>query len=83
MFQNLRIAIVAAALGIMVSVGVMKSVAQDNNRGTTGSGTTTTSDRTANDNGFDFGWIGLAGLAGLAGLMPRNRRDEGGAARRT
>ena len=28
------------------------------------------------DDGTDYGWIGLLGLAGLAGLMGRKRRDE-------
>jgi len=32
---------------------------------------TTTTDTTTNDNGFDYGWLGLLGLAGLAGLTRR------------
>ena len=28
-----------------------------------------------NDDGFDWGWLGLLGLLGLAGLAGRNRRD--------
>ena len=35
--------------------------------------TTTTED---DDEGTDYGWIGLLGLAGLAGLLGRQRRDD-------
>ena len=35
--------------------------------------TTTVSDTRANDDTFNYGWLGLAGLLGLLGLMPRNR----------
>ena len=28
------------------------------------------------DDGMDYGWIGLLGLAGLAGLLGRNRKDR-------
>ena len=28
------------------------------------------------DDGTDYGWIGLLGLAGLAGLLGRNRRRD-------
>jgi MYXO-CTERM domain-containing protein len=30
----------------------------------------------ADDDGTDYGWIGLLGLAGLAGLAGRKRRDD-------
>ncbi|MBM1169879.1 WGxxGxxG family protein [Microvirga arabica] len=30
---------------------------------------------TQNDDGTDYGWIGLLGLVGLAGLMGRRNRD--------
>jgi hypothetical protein len=33
----------------------------------------TVSDTRANDEAFNYGWLGLAGLLGLLGLMPRNR----------
>ena len=33
--------------------------------------TSTTTDTTTNDNGFDYGWLGLLGLVGLAGLTRR------------
>ncbi|MCC5641368.1 WGxxGxxG-CTERM domain-containing protein [Nostoc sp. CHAB 5824] len=36
---------------------------------------TTTYD-TRNDNGFDWGWLGLIGLAGLAGLAGKKRDNE-------
>lgn len=34
---------------------------------------TTVSDTRPHDEGFNYGWLGLAGLIGLLGLMPRNR----------
>jgi hypothetical protein len=34
---------------------------------------TTVSDARHDDEGFNYGWLGLAGLLGLLGLMPRNR----------
>ena len=34
---------------------------------------TTVSDTRPTDDGFNYGWLGLAGLLGLLGLMPRNR----------
>jgi hypothetical protein len=33
-------------------------------------------DNTADDDGFNPGWLGLLGLIGLAGLMPRDRRER-------
>ncbi|HAA30178.1 MAG TPA: hypothetical protein DCE56_23960 [Cyanobacteria bacterium UBA8553] len=47
-----------------------------------GDNTTTTTaprqdvDSTQQDDGFDWGWLGLLGLAGLAGLAGRKRPDE-------
>jgi hypothetical protein len=42
--------------------------------------TTTTTQQdvatTENDNGFDWGWLGLLGLAGLAGLAGLKRNDN-------
>lgn len=39
---------------------------------------TTGTDRTAtaDNDGVDFGWIGIFGLAGLAGLMGNRRKEE-------
>ncbi|WP_082506264.1 WGxxGxxG family protein [Deinococcus sp. Leaf326] len=49
------------------------ALAQGNTTGTTTLGTTTTDTTTRDDNnGMDWGWLGLLGLAGLAGL----RRKE-------
>lgn len=31
--------------------------------------------QTNNDDGFDWGWLGLLGLIGLAGLAGKNRRE--------
>ena len=36
-------------------------------------------EETADDDGTDYGWIGLLGLAGLAGLLGRKRDDRTGA----
>lgn len=48
----------------------------------TGTDTTTTTtprqnvdNTTRNDDGFDWGWLGLLGLVGLAGLMPRKQEE--------
>jgi hypothetical protein len=41
-----------------------------------GTTTTTTYDRTANNDGFDWGWLGLLGLLGLAGLAGKKRDEE-------
>jgi hypothetical protein len=52
--------------------------AQTNTVPSTDGGTTstTTYDRTANNDGFDWGWLGLLGLLGLAGLAGKKRDDE-------
>ena len=44
---------------------------------TSGAGSTagTTAGTTNNDDGMDWGWLGLGGLIGLAGLMGRKRDD--------
>ena len=36
---------------------------------------TTNNAQSNDDDGFDFGWLGLLGLAGLAGLRGRHRDD--------
>lgn len=35
-----------------------------------------TTEQADDDEGTDYGWIGLLGLAGLAGLAGRKRRDD-------
>lgn len=42
------------------------------NNGTNGD-RVTTDDNNRDDNGFDWGWLGLLGLVGLAGLKGRDR----------
>lgn len=37
---------------------------------------TTTTSTYREDDGFDWGWLGLLGLLGLAGLAGKNRREE-------
>jgi hypothetical protein len=52
------------------------AIAQDTTGGSTAGTTTGATDttRTNDDNGTDYGWIGLLGLAGLAGLMKKPDR---------
>lgn len=67
MRKRLMILMVAGVVGVGLAPAASADtyrVAQDD---------TTASD---DDDGTDYGWIGLLGLAGLAGLMGRNRRDD-------
>ena len=48
---------------------------------TTDTGTTTVAD--ADDDGMDWGWLGLLGLLGLAGLSGRRRHVDTVTSRRT
>jgi hypothetical protein len=52
--------------------------AQTNNSAPDTTTTTTQQDvaTTENDNGFDWGWLGLLGLSGLAGLAGLKRNDN-------
>jgi hypothetical protein len=43
---------------------------------TTAPGTNTTTTDTYQDDGFDWGWLGLLGLIGLAGLAGKNKHQE-------
>lgn len=63
----LQVGVVTIGLGGALVPMVGDSVAQ------------VTTDRTAtttNDDGPDFGWIGIFGLAGLAGLLGNRREDR-------
>ena len=68
MRKLLQASVVTIALGGALVPMMSSSEAQV----TTGTdrGTTTT-----NDEGADFGWIGIFGLAGLAGLLGNRRND--------
>ncbi len=60
----------ALCLGVLASG--MSAYGQTNtNTASTNANTTRTVVR--EEDGTDWGWIGLLGLAGLAGLMPRKR----------
>lgn len=62
-------------LGVAVALAVSSSGATLWAQDTRTEGTTTS--RSADrDDGFDYGWLGLAGLIGLLGLMPRDRRER-------
>ncbi len=63
--KTLRAAVVGAALGFALGAAPMV--------GAQNVPETTTRTTTADDDGADWGWIGLLGLAGLAGLMRRER----------
>ncbi len=81
-----RAGMLTLCLGMLPSA--MSAYAQTNtNTPTTNANTTRTVVR--EDDGTDWGWIGLIGLAGLAGLIPRKRavvvndRDPGVSSRAT
>ena len=59
---------VAASLALSAAAGVAS--AQDPYDAQT------TEERTTDDDGQDWGWVGLLGLAGLLGLRRRDRHDE-------
>jgi hypothetical protein len=71
----------ALALSLAVLPSILPASAQTTTGdgvGTTsdGVGTTTTTNDDYNDDGFDWGWLGLLGLAGLAGLKGRDRDHD-------
>ncbi len=59
----------ALALSLAVLAGAAPALAQE-----TGDAGGTTAQ--TEENGQDWGWIGLLGLAGLAGLMRRDRNRD-------
>jgi MYXO-CTERM domain-containing protein len=67
MRRLLQVGVMALALGGALVPMYGTSQAQV----TTGTDRTTTAD----DDGPDFGWIGIFGLAGLAGLLGNRRSD--------
>jgi len=57
--------------------GWNRNNAMYNGRGVTGYSTTANTARAyANDDGMDWGWLGLLGLLGLAGMRNRDRERE-------
>ena len=81
----MKISTLSKAVGASVlalSLATLPATAQTNNApgSTTDNSPSTTTDTTqtqgtdattrTNDDGFDWGWLGLIGLAGLAGLTP-------------
>ncbi|MBD2517148.1 WGxxGxxG-CTERM domain-containing protein [Nostoc sp. FACHB-973] len=69
------------AVGLAVTPLIMPASAQSNTSGDTN--TTSRTDDTStqgvnnrDDNGFDWGWLGLLGLAGLAGLAKGKRSES-------
>lgn len=83
--QTLRVGLIATALSTLpivlpVSAQTSPTVPDSTTPGsTTGSTTDTTTTNTYRDNdGFDWGWLGLLGLIGLAGLRrkPEDNRRE-------
>jgi MYXO-CTERM domain-containing protein len=63
--QTLRIS--ALTLALLAASPALAQEATDD--------TATTTQATTQDNGTDWGWIGLLGLIGLAGLAGRRRND--------
>jgi hypothetical protein len=72
LFGFARVGALVLCLTVLTAVSV---TAQSGN--TNGTAANRTETRTVQqDNGFDWGWLGLLGLAGLAGLMPKKRTVE-------
>jgi hypothetical protein len=74
-FNLLRFVKVGALVLCLTVLTAVFASAQSSN--TNGAGANRTETRTVQqDDGFDWGWLGLLGLAGLAGLMPKKRTVE-------
>jgi hypothetical protein len=74
-FNVFKFARVGALVLCLAVLGVVSAFAQSGN--TNGTNANRTETRTVQqDNGFDWGWLGLLGLAGLAGLLPKKRTVE-------
>jgi hypothetical protein len=72
LFRFPRVGALVLCLTVLTAVAAF---AQSGN--TNGTGTNRTETRTVQqDDGFDWGWLGLLWLAGLAGLMPKKRTVE-------
>ncbi|PSF37799.1 hypothetical protein C7H19_07310 [Aphanothece hegewaldii CCALA 016] len=84
--KSLRIGVVATAISTLpmimpVSAQTSPTVPDSNTPGATNDTTTdtTTTNTYRDDDGFDWGWLGLLGLIGLAGLK---RKPEDNTSRR-
>ena len=74
-FNLFRFARVGALVFCLMILTTVCAFAQSGN--TNGTSANRTETRTVQqDNGFDWGWLGLLGLAGLAGLLPKKRTVE-------
>ena len=58
----------------LLLVAPVSAFAQTDTTTDTTTTNTTTAPATTNDDGFDWGWLGLLGLLGLAGLRRRDDR---------
>jgi hypothetical protein len=81
MFKALSSCAFAATIGLTLALGCASGIAQDtdtNDRRPAPEVTSRTdvTPRT-DDDGFNYGWLGLAGLLGLLGLMPRSAPQTG------
>lgn len=76
LFQAASAGILTLTLAIMPSV---QSVSAQTTAPGTGTNTTPRTGTTTDnyqDDGFDWGWLGLLGLIGLAGLAGKNKHQE-------
>jgi MYXO-CTERM domain-containing protein len=64
------------ALGLTLSAGASTSYAQDTAGTGMQSGTGMQTETNQEDDGTDWGWLGLLGLAGLLGLRRRDRTEH-------
>jgi MYXO-CTERM domain-containing protein len=71
-FKHLGLCIIAA--GLTLGSATAQTATSDPNPA--GQNSNTTSTRTDDRRGFDYGWLGLLGLAGLAGLRKREAPDR-------
>lgn len=74
MFKAFNSCAVAATIAFTLAVSCAAGLAQDS--ASNDRRPVETTSRT-DDEGFNYGWLGLAGLLGLLGLMPRNANRTG------
>ena len=63
----------AVTVGLSLALNCASGVGQDAINDPPEPGTSSRTD----DDGFDYGWLGLAGLLGLLGLLPRRAPQTG------
>ena len=73
MFKAFSSSVLAVTVGLTLAFSCAIGVGQDatNDRPEPGNSSR------ADDDGFDYGWLGLAGLLGLLGLLPRRAPQNG------